>query len=138
MRKRSKARAIALQYLYAVDLHKEEKSIPLDYFIQHFSIMPAVHEFAEMIIKGVLAHQEYIDGLIMKYAQNWKIHRIAVVDRTVLRMAIFEILYCDDIPDVVSINEAVDLAKRYSTEESGKFVNGILDRVREQMHPGKI
>ena len=76
--------------------------------------------------------------MIVKYAKNWDIHRMAVIDRNILRLAIYEIMFRDDIPPVVSINEAVDIAKRYSTEESGKFVNGILDKIRsETLRPSR-
>ena len=85
---------------------------------------------AEKIIYGVYGHVAEIDGIISKYSTNWSIHRIAVVDRNVLRIAIYEMLYDQGVPPVVSINEAVDIAKKYSTRESGAFVNGILDRLR--------
>jgi len=90
----------------------------------------AVQLFADGLIRGVIEHLAEIDEKICKYAKNWDFRRIAAVDRSILRLAIYEITYRDDIPPVVSINEAVDIAKRFSTEESGRFVNGILDRVR--------
>jgi N utilization substance protein B len=99
----------------------------------------AVRAFAEPLIRGTLGHVSEIDEQIKKYARNWDLHRMAVVDRNVLRLAIFEMLHREDIPPVVSINEAVDIAKRFSTEESGKFVNGILDKVKgELMRPARL
>ncbi|MEI6077604.1 MAG: transcription antitermination factor NusB [Verrucomicrobiota bacterium] len=89
--------------------------------------------FAEPLIKGVLQHRDAIDEHIKKHCRNWDFNRIAVVDRNVMRLGIYEMLYREDIPPVVSINEAVDIAKKFSTEESGKFVNGILDRVRSEI-----
>jgi len=89
--------------------------------------------FAEPLIRGVLEHRDAIDELIKKHAKNWEFHRIAAVDRNVMRLAIYEMLYRDDIPPVVSINEAVDVAKKFSTQDSGKFVNGILDKVRGEI-----
>ena len=89
--------------------------------------------FAEPLIKGVLQHRDAIDEHIKKHCRNWDFNRIAVVDRNVMRLGIYELLYREDIPPVVSINEAVDIAKKFSTEESGKFVNGILDRVRSEI-----
>ena len=86
--------------------------------------------FAEELARGVIAHHKEIDPLIEKYAANWEIDRMGIVDRNVMRIAVYEMLHRDDIPPVVSINEAVDLAKAFSSVESGKFVNGILDRVR--------
>ncbi|MBI4661570.1 MAG: transcription antitermination factor NusB [Verrucomicrobia bacterium] len=99
----------------------------------------AVRLFADPLIRGVLEHREAIDARIVKHAKNWALHRMAVVDRNVLRLAIYEMLHRDDIPPVVSINEAVDIAKRFSTEDSGKFVNGILDRIKNDlMRPARI
>lgn len=94
--------------------------------------------FAEPLIRGVLEHRDDIDARIKKHARNWEFNRIAAVDRNVMRLAIYEMLHRDDIPPIVSINEAVDIAKKFSTQDSGKFVNGILDKVRgEIMRPAR-
>ncbi|MBW8863361.1 MAG: transcription antitermination factor NusB [Verrucomicrobia bacterium] len=94
--------------------------------------------FAEPLIKGVLQHRDAIDEQIKKHAKNWDFHRIAAVDRNIMRLAIYEMLYREDIPPVVSINEAVDIAKKFSTQDSGKFVNGILDKIKgELMRPAR-
>jgi N utilization substance protein B len=99
----------------------------------------AVRLFADPLIRGALEHREEADEHIKKHAINWELHRIAAVDRNVLRLAIFEMLHRDDIPPVVSINEAVDIAKKFSTQDSGKFVNGILDKVKgELLRPARI
>jgi transcription antitermination protein NusB len=99
----------------------------------------AIREFADPLIRGTLEHRDEADGIIKKLAKNWELHRIAAVDRNVLRLAIYEMLHRDDIPPVVSINEAVDIAKKFSTQDSGKFVNGILDKVKgELMRPARI
>ncbi len=89
--------------------------------------------FSEPLIRGVLEHRDAIDSVIKKHARNWDFHRIAAVDRNIMRLAIYEMLHRDDIPPVVSINEAVDIAKKFSTQDSGKFVNGILDKVRGEI-----
>ncbi len=89
--------------------------------------------FSEPLIKGVLQHRDAIDERIKAHTKNWDFHRIAVVDRNIMRLAIYEMLHREDIPPVVSINEAVDIAKKFSTEDSGKFVNGILDKVRGEI-----
>lgn len=91
----------------------------------------AVRAFADELIRGVLKNLERIDGEIESRLKNWRIDRVARVDRTTLRLSVFEILFREDIPPVVSINEAVELVKKYSTSESGAFVNGILDSVRK-------
>ena len=86
---------------------------------------------------GVLEHREAIDERIKGYAKNWDFHRIAAVDRNIMRLAIFEMFHREDIPPVVSINEAVDIAKKFSTQDSGKFVNGILDKIKGELMPGR-
>lgn len=93
----------------------------------------SVQLFADPLIRGVLEHREKIDSEIQKHAKNWSLHRMAAVDRNVLRLATFEMLFREDIPPIVSINEAVDIAKKFSTHDSGKFVNGILDQVRKEL-----
>src|SRR5690349_14632190 len=99
----------------------------------------AVRLFADPLIQGTLEHREEADSVIKKHAKNWDLHRIAAVDRNILRLAIYEMLHRDDIPPVVSINEAVDIAKKFSTQDSGKFVNGILDKIKgELMRPARI
>jgi N utilization substance protein B len=95
--------------------------------------------FSEPLIRGALQHRDVIDDHIKKHVKNWDFNRIAPVDRNILRLAIYEMLHREDIPPVVSINEAVDIAKKFSTEDSGKFVNGILDKVKaELMRPARI
>jgi transcription antitermination protein NusB len=99
----------------------------------------ATRLFAEPLIRGTLEHRDECDEVIKKHAKNWDLHRIAIVDRNIMRLAIYEMLHRDDIPPVVSINEAVDIAKKFSTHDSGKFVNGILDKVKgELMRPARI
>ena len=99
----------------------------------------ALRVFAEPLIRGAIENRDKVDEEIKKHAKNWDLHRMAVVDRNVLRLAIYEMLFRDDIPPIVSINEAVDIAKKFSTHDSGKFVNGILDKVKsELMRPARI
>jgi transcription antitermination protein NusB len=98
----------------------------------------AMQQFAEPLIRGALERRDELDGYIKKCAENWELHRIAAVDRNILRLAIYEMIFREDIPPVVSINEAVEIAKKFSTQESGRFVNGILDKVRsELMRPAR-
>lgn len=93
----------------------------------------SIRVFAEDLIRGVLEKKDELDIKLQKYLRNWDLTRMAVVDRNVLRMAIFELYYREDIPPVVSLNEAIEIAKRFSTKESGKFVNGLLDRIRQDI-----
>lgn len=92
-----------------------------------------VQDFALQLIRGVLDHRDELDAKIKQYVQNWELNRMAVVNRNILRMAIFEMLYRHDIPPVVTIDEAVEIAKKFSTNDSGAFVNGILDRMLEDL-----
>jgi N utilization substance protein B len=128
--KRRKAREHALQILFQLDIKKEKPSAAvLKNFWAEYQPDEEVKAFAEEIVKGTFKYVTKINRLIQDCAQNWSLDRMAVVDRNVLRMAIYEILYRMDIPTSVTINEAIEIAKKYGTEESGAFVNGILDRV---------
>lgn len=133
MRKRTQARQITLQVLYQMDLTGESCREALDNFWlreEERVIDAEVKNFAAELVKGVKDNLAKIDKNIASYATNWQIKRMAVVDRNILRMGCYELLFRDDIPPKVSINEAVELAKKYSDAESGKFVNGILDKIR--------
>ncbi len=131
MGNRRKARELTVQFLYGFDLNEGDLSQALENF---WNILPAkedIQEFATKLIQGIIEHRDEIDKLIEQYTINWKLDRIAIIDKNVLRMAIYEIVHRDDIPPIVSINEAVDIAKKFSTAESGKFVNGVLDKLRQ-------
>ena len=105
----------------------------MDDFWEFCPMKPNVREFAQPLIEGMIAHLPEIDERIKRYCENYNLNRISPVDRNVLRLAIYEMLYRDDIPPVVSINEAIELAKTFGGAESGGFVNGILDRVRKDL-----
>jgi N utilization substance protein B len=133
--KRRHARELAVQFLYQFDLAGGgtlEEALPLFWQTQS-EVSDTGRTFAEELIHGVVEHRAAIDEKISKYTENWDLPRIAAVDRNILRLAIYEMLYRDDIPPVVSINEAVDIAKKFSTHESGAFVNGILDRLKAEL-----
>jgi len=158
MGQRREARERAVQFLFQHDLNPPEN---LEEALGHFWSSqrgPAIEEekaganwgqkvelpppsaqelgtrlFADTLIRGVLEKRPDLDKTIQEHAENWDLNRMAVVDRNILRLAIFEMLYRDDIPPVVSINEAVDVAKKYSTQDSGKFVNGILDKIKGEL-----
>jgi transcription antitermination protein NusB len=133
MGKRRRAREAAIQYHFWRDLQHGEAPQKLDDFWEFCPVKPNVREFAEPLIAGMVEHVDEIDERIRKYCENYNLNRISAVDRNVLRLAIYEMLYRDDIPPVVSINEAIELAKTFGGAESGKFVNGILDRVRKDL-----
>ncbi len=131
MRKRTRARELALQMLYQVDARGPESVEDLDAFLVREEPEDAeVREFARALVVGTIEVMAEIDAILSGAAQNWHIRRMATVDRNILRLAVFEMLHRPDIPAKVSINEAIDMGKRFSTQQSGSFINGILDRVR--------
>jgi len=133
MRKRSQARESALQVLYQIDITADSYSSSLESFWQNCglaNIDQEMKKFTEELVRGVRDKLEAIDSAIRQCATNWQLERMAVVDRNILRISSYELLFRDDIPPKVSINEAVELAKKYSGLEAGKFVNGILDKIR--------
>lgn len=133
MGRRRDARQVALQYHFWRDMHHGDSPEKIEDFWEFLPTKPRVREFAQPLIDGMNAHLKEIDERIRRYAENYEFRRIAAVDRNVLRLAIYEMLYRDDIPPVVSINEAIELAKKFGGAESGRFVNGILDQVRKEL-----
>jgi N utilization substance protein B len=129
MRKRTQAREFALQILYKRDLDPEPAETLLASFWETNPAPPEVREYTERLVQGTLLYLTDIDTLLSQYAEHWELHRMAVVDRNILRFSTFELLYVEEIPPKVVINEAVNIAKKFSQEESGKFVNGILDKI---------
>jgi transcription antitermination protein NusB len=132
MGKRREGRETAVQLLFHWDLNVREP-LPdkgLEAFWQLRPANQVTKDFAVRIAKGVIAEQAMIDEKISRYTANYELKRISAVDRNILRMAIYEMLFCNDVPPIVAINEAIDIAKKFGTEESGKFVNGVLDRVK--------
>ncbi|MHB8075042.1 transcription antitermination factor NusB [Desulfosporosinus fructosivorans] len=125
------ARETALQVLFQRDLTKETLITAeiVDCWAAEFVVPEASRPFAQSLVDGTIAHQEEIDQTIASFAQDWTLSRMANVDRNVMRLATYEILFCPEIPGRVTLNEAIELAKRFGGEESAKFVNGILDRV---------
>lgn len=129
MRKRTRARELALKILYQFDVRKKDIFDLIDKFFQHNEVKKEIEKFTREIVIGCEENIKKIDNEIESYSQNWSIDRMPIVDRNILRLSIFELIYRDDIPSKVSINEAIELAKKYSDKKSSKFVNGILDKV---------
>ncbi|MBI4126739.1 MAG: transcription antitermination factor NusB [Deltaproteobacteria bacterium] len=135
---RRKGRECAVQSLYQEEV-RGGKSAPLpDAFWDEAEASPEARVFAERLGTGVREHLDELDRLIATHSAHWRIERMAAVDKSILRMAAYELVHCPDIPIKVTINEAVDIAKRFGTEESGSFINGILDSlakaVRGEVH----
>jgi len=133
MRKRTFARECALKILYRIEISKESVEASLkDFWSKSADLADKEsHDFTETLVKGTYENLAAIDGMISKYTDNWSISRMAVIDKNVMRMCTYEMLYRDDIPLNVSINEAIELAKKYGDVDSGKFVNGILDKIKK-------
>lgn len=129
------SREIALQVLYQMDMTgtSPEEALPLYYELVEIEEDPeikapeALRPFAERIARGVHLHRSEIDEMIMSASENWRLERMSVVDRNILRLSLYEMLHCSDIPPKVSINEAIDLGKSFGSVDSGAFINGILD-----------
>src|SRR3954469_21531600 len=130
MTRRTRGREIALQVLYQLEQNPGIDPTEIGLFVERRLREPRLREFAEELIAGVQAHQPQIDRLISGAAENWRIDRMAAIDRNILRLGAYEMLFCPGVPMKVAINEALELAKRYSTAQSSRFVNGILDRLQ--------
>lgn len=131
-KQRSQARELALQFLYQCDLRGREVFEQRDDFLAREEEDQTPRIYAKELINGCLAHWEEIEQKIKNAAQNWNIGRMAVVDRTILRLALYELLYREDVPARVVLNEAIELGKKYSTSNSGAFINGILDKLLKE------
>jgi len=125
---RHQSRERALQILFQHDIHGKP-GLWSDEFWNQFHASEDVKVFAEQLVQGVLAHRKDLDAVISRYATNWKISRMQVVDRNILRLGAYELFWLDDVPARVTVNEAIELAKDFGDEEAAKFVNGILDKV---------
>ncbi len=132
MAKRRKSRESALQVLYQLNITKQDATTALKRFQEHFLPPGEADDFLKRLVLGVLEHFPQLDRLIEQYSDNWRLDRINMIDRNILRMALFELLYCEEIPPKVTINEAIDLGKRFGSEDSGSFINGILDRIQNE------
>jgi N utilization substance protein B len=131
---RRDAREAAIQFLYQFDTHKPAKiDKALTAFWAQNEEPQNVRDFANDLIRGALEKLPEVDAKIRTLADNWDFERLAAVDRNVLRLAVYEMLFRPEIPPVVSINEAIEIAKKFSTAESGAFVNGLLDRVKKEL-----
>lgn len=137
MGRQRRSREMALQVLYSIEItgFSPEKALASAYQLAQgpdgddFNLPSSVRPFAEELVTGVILNQKEIDDKIRSASENWRLERMSIVDRNVLRIAVFEMLYCPHIPPKVSINEAIDIAKKFGTGESGSFINGVLDHV---------
>ena len=126
---RRRAREIALQVLYQLDIGRGDPGEVLDLYWENFRPSPKAREFCQRLVEGVRRSQDQIDPFLEENSENWSLKRMAAVDRNILRLATFELLYCPDIPFKATLNEAIELAKKFGTDDSGAFINGILDKI---------
>lgn len=139
MTRRTRGREIALQVLYQLELNAGQSPEEVTRFIERRLLAePKLCVFSQSLVDGVRENQIRIDSVITTVAENWRLDRMAAIDRNILRLGAYELLCCVDIPDKVAINEALELAKRYSTAQSSKFVNGVLDRMKAMSAAQKL
>ncbi len=135
---RRQSRELAMQALFDMDTSHDISMERFAFYCSNFTPPKKAETFLNILVKGVVDNKAYIDDLINRHSSNWKIGRISCVDRNVMRVAIFEMLFCPDIPIKVSINEAIDIGKKFGTDESGAFINGILDGIHGSMKKNQV
>ena len=135
---RRKSRELALQALYQEELSGLTGLLDFEEFCTHFQVSKKTIPYAGKLLEGVREKRDEIDELISRHAENWRLERMSVIDRNILRLAVYELHYQDDVPTSVAINEAVEIAKRYSTDDSGPFINGILDSMAREEAAGAV
>jgi len=128
---RRKGRELALQALYQIEITGDSSVGAVDFFLRHFEGSARTKEFARRLVSGVVSQQAAIDQLIDQCTENWKLGRLAKVDLIILRMATYEIAFCADIPSPVSLDEAIEIAKRFGNADSASFINGVLDHIAQ-------
>lgn len=136
MGRRRKSREVALQFLYQLDLNNEPDPATRggEFWTAH-PVDESTRAFADALVRGAKQNQTKVDQIIRQYTEHWDLDRMAVVDRNILRLAVYELLWHADVPVKVVINEAIEIAKKFGTQESGRFINGILDRVHKELRP---
>jgi N utilization substance protein B len=132
---RRKARELAVQLLYQYDLGKMDPEEAMSLFWEYFPAQLEIREFCGQLVLGTLDRLALIDELVSEASENWSLQRMSVVDRNILRLATYELLDRADIPPSVSLNEAIEIAKKYSTPDAAVFINGVLDRVKRMVYP---
>lgn len=135
MGKRRKARESTLQILFQLEFDDSEPEKTIEQYWEHRKASEEIRQYSSWLVKGIISHQKEIDKIIQSVSEHWRISRMAMIDRNILRMAVFELLFEEDIAPAIVINEAIEIAKKYSNEEAATFVNGLLDAVRKKCIP---
>jgi N utilization substance protein B len=138
MKQRRRSREHALEALFYMDARRDFSLEALDHYSACFPPSEAARPFFRHLAEGVMRRRQELDRVIERFSDNWRVRRMAYVDRNVMRIAVYEMLYRDDIPAKVSINEAIDIGKKYGAEESGAFINGILDSAYLALERGEL
>jgi N utilization substance protein B len=131
MGNRRKGRELALQALYQIEITGDASLAAVELFLNHFEGNAEAKEFARRLVSGVVSQRAEIDGIVQRCTDHWKLMRLAKVDLVILRMATYELVFCPDIPLNVSLDEAIEIGKRFSTDDSATFINGVLDQVAQ-------
>jgi N utilization substance protein B len=137
MARRRRSREMAVKVLYQADMSGVTIAEAFRLFCEHFGGSEEGRVFTRELLDGIDAHLDAINSLISQSSEHWRLDRMSMVDRNILRLAVYELLGRPDIPAKVSINEAVELGKKFGAEDSGAFINGILDRIRSHLRPGE-
>ena len=127
---RREGREAAIQFLYQRDLNAEGSR---DAYYKMRGISPSARRFCDELLNGINMYSAEIDAFVARFTDNYDFERISAVDRSVIRLATYEMLHCPNVPPAVSIDEAIEVAKKYSTDQSGRFVNGVLDKIRQEI-----
>jgi N utilization substance protein B len=133
MGRRRKAREHTLRVLFQLEFGNTEPEKAVAQYWENRRILEEIKEYSSWLIKGIIEHQQEVDKLIQSFSKNWRLSRMALVDRNIMRMAVFELLYETNVAPAIVINEAIEIAKKYSGEEAATFVNGILDAVQKSL-----
>jgi transcription antitermination factor NusB len=133
MGKRRHARELALKVLFHMEFNPGDPAECFDLVWGNFGLSREIQPFSRQVVLGVWENKETLDGVIGEASEHWRLERMSLVDRNILRIALFEVLFMKDVPHKVSIDEAVELGKKYGTDESGAFINGILDHIYHSM-----
>ena len=128
---RRKGRELALQALYQIEITGDPSVGAVELFLRHFEGTAQAKEFARRLVSGVVSQRPAIDRTIEQSTENWKLARLAKVDLVILRMATYELMFCPDIPNAVSLDEAIEIGKRFGSADSATFINGVLDQVAQ-------
>jgi N utilization substance protein B len=126
---RRKGRELALQALYQIEITGDASAAAVDLFLNHFEGNPKAKAFARRLVSGAVSQRAEIDRLVDRATENWQLSRLAKVDLVIMRMATYELVFCSDIPLSVSLDEAIEVAKRFGSEDSATFINGVLDQI---------